>query len=117
MIKEQLDRIGTLGSVFAGLCCIGTPALLAFLSAAGLGFLINDAVLLPAMGVFLVITGYGLAASRKVHGRNEPLIVFAISVAVIAVTIWFSTVGVVIGLIGLITSTVWNIICQRRCAA
>jgi len=116
MIKEHLDKIGMPGSVFATLCCIGTPALLSFLSAIGLGFLINDLILLPLLGLSLVLTGYGLAASKKRHGRNEPLIVFGISSALIVAAIWFSTIGVVIGLIGLIASTVMNIVYQRRCA-
>lgn len=116
-MKEQLDKVGAFGSIFAALCCIGTPALLAFLSAIGLGFLINDAILLPLLAAFLILTGYGLAVSRKRHGRKEPLIVFGISAAVIVITMWFSTIGVIAGLIGLIASTVMNIVYQRRCAA
>jgi len=116
MIKEQLDKVGVVGSIFAALCCIGTPALLAFLSAIGLGFLINDLVLLPLLAVFLILTGYGLIVSRKRHGRKEPLIVFGVSAAVIVITMWFSTVGVIIGMIGLSLSTILNIVYQRGCA-
>lgn len=116
-MKEHLDKVGTLGSVFAALCCIGTPALLAFLASIGLGFLIHDLILLPALAVFLIITGYGLAASRKRHGRKEPLIVFGISAAVIVITIWFSTIGAIAGMIGLIASTVLNIVFRKKCVA
>jgi len=116
MIKEQMDKVGAFGSIFAVLCCIGTPAILAFLSAIGLGFLINDAILLPLLAVFLILTGYGLVVSKKRHGRKEPLIVFGVSAALIVITMWFSRIGVIVGLIGLITSTVLNIVYQRRCA-
>lgn len=115
-MKEHLDKVGAFGSIFAALCCIGTPALLAFLSAIGLGFLIHDLILLPALVGFLVLTGYGLMISKKRHDRKEPSIVFGISAAVIVITMWFSTIGVLIGMIGLIVSTVLNIVYQKRCS-
>ncbi len=116
MIKENLDKIGMPGSIFAALCCIGTPALLSFLTAIGMGFLINDLILFPLLGLFLAVTGYGLAMSKKRHGRNQPLIIFGVSTALIVITIWFSAIGVIIGLAGLVGSTVLNIVYQRRCA-
>ena len=115
MIKDQLDKVGVLGSILAALCCIGTPALLAFLSAIGLGFLIHDVVLLPLLAGFLILTGYGLAVSKKRHGRKEPLIVFGVSAAVIVTAMWFSTVGVIIGMVGLSLSTILNIVYQKSC--
>lgn len=51
-MKAYLDKVGPLGSIFAALCCIGTPGLVAFLSAIGVGFLINDAILLPLLVFF-----------------------------------------------------------------
>jgi mercuric ion transport protein len=117
MIKENLDKLGTPGSIFAALCCIGTPALLAFLTSVGLGFLINDMILIPLLVLFLAITGYGLAASKKRHGRSEPLMLFGTSAALIVITVWFSAIGVIVGLVGLVASTVLNIVYQRRCAA
>ena len=117
MKKENLDKLGMPGSIFAALCCIGTPAILAFLASIGLGFLINDFVLIPALFGFLALTGYGLAASKNRHGRKEPLMLFGVSAAVIVITLWFSAVGVIIGLVGLVGSTILNIVYQRRCAA
>jgi len=115
-MKEHMDKVGAFGSIFAALCCIGTPALLAFLASIGLGFVINDLILLPALALFLVLTGYGLIASKKRHGRKEPLIVFGVSSAVIVISVWFTTIGVIVGLTGLVTSTIMNIVYQRRCA-
>ena len=117
MIKENLDKVGMPGSIFAALCCIGTPAALAFLTSIGLGFIINDAILIPALIGFLALTGYGLAASKKRHGRKEPLMIFGASAALIVITVWFSAIGVIVGLVGLVGSTVMNIVYQRRCAA
>jgi len=114
-MKEHMDKVGVAGSIFAALCCIGTPALLAFLAAIGLGFMINDLVLLPLLFGFLILTGYGLLASRKRHGRKEPMIVFGVSAGVIVVTMWFSSIGVIIGIVGLVSSTIMNIVYQKRC--
>lgn len=58
--KRHLDKIGVGGSLFAALCCLGFPALLAILSAVGLGFLVNDAVLIPLLVLFLLVTLWGL---------------------------------------------------------
>lgn len=115
MIKDQLDKVGVLGSIFAALCCIGTPALLAFLSSIGLGFLIHDIVLLPLLAGFLILTGYGLAVSKNRHGRKEPLMIYGISSALIMITIWFSSVGVIVGMVGLSLSTILNIVYQKSC--
>jgi hypothetical protein len=46
--------LSSLGSAFAALCCAGAPAILGALSAMGLGFLINDLILVPRLALFLV---------------------------------------------------------------
>jgi mercuric ion transport protein len=67
--QRNLDKIGIGGAAFAALCCLGFPALLAVVSAVGLGFLINDAVLLPLLGVSLSITLWGLYRGTRHHHR------------------------------------------------
>ena len=69
-IPRNLDKIGVLGSVFTALCCLGLPALLTILSAVGLGFLINDAILLPLLVIFLAITVVGLIPGMGHPGRQ-----------------------------------------------
>ncbi len=118
MVKEKpLDVVGTVGATFAGLCCVGMPVVLALLSAIGLGFLASHMIFVPLMVLFLILTGYSLAASWKRHGRKEPLTLFGVSAAVIAVTMWFSSIGFVTGLAGVIAATVMNNVYLRRCAA
>lgn len=112
-----MDIIGATGSTVAGLCCVGMPLVLTALTAVGLGFLASHLIFVPLMVLFLILTGYSLTASRKRHGRKEPLILFGVSAAVIAVTMWFSSIGFVTGLAGVIAATVMNIVYQRRCAA
>jgi mercuric ion transport protein len=66
--KHHLDKIGVGGSLFAALCCLGFPALLSIISAIGLGFLINDAILQPMLIVFLLVSVFGLLLGMRHHG-------------------------------------------------
>lgn len=56
------DKVGVVGTTVSALCCLGTPALVSVLSALGLGFLINDAVLVPLLlgSLILVKPGGGI---------------------------------------------------------
>lgn len=61
-MKNKFAITGFTGALFAALCCF-TPFLPIVLPAIGLGglmgYIYNDAVLLPALAIFLVIAGYG----------------------------------------------------------
>ena len=60
-MKDRLLQVGIIGSIIAALCCF-TPVLVILFGAVGLSALIGylDLVLLPALAIFLVITGYAL---------------------------------------------------------
>lgn len=60
-MKDRLLRVGVVGSIIAALCCF-TPILVILLGVVGLSSLTGhlDIVLLPALAIFLVITGYAL---------------------------------------------------------
>ena len=66
-MRDKLLRVGVVGSAVAALCCF-TPVLVWLLAALGLsaygGYL--DLILLPALLVFLAITGYAIWR-RKSH--------------------------------------------------
>ena len=85
--KRHLDKIGVGGSLFAALCCLGFPALVAILSAIGLGFLINDDILRPLMIVFLLVAILGLALGMRHHGSPWALIVGILSAVALYVFI------------------------------
>ena len=61
MENSRLLKIGIVGSVVAAICCF-TPILVIILGAIGLSALVGvlDYVLLPALGLFLIMTGYAL---------------------------------------------------------
>lgn len=60
-MPDKLLKVGIIGSVIAAICCF-TPALAILLGAVGLAAIVGwlDMVLLPALVVFLAITGYAL---------------------------------------------------------
>src|SRR6266545_6303326 len=72
--QRHLDKIGVGGSLFAALCCLGFPALLSIISAIGLGFLIRDAVLMPLLLAFLVLTLVGLFLGMRHHHQPWALV-------------------------------------------
>lgn len=61
MRDATLLRTGIMGSVIAALCCF-TPILVVLLGTVGLSAIVGwlDYILLPALGVFVVITFYAL---------------------------------------------------------
>ena len=60
-LNNKLLIVGIVGSILAALCCF-TPLLPIVLGALGmtglLGILYNDAILLPLLAGFLLLTGY-----------------------------------------------------------
>ena len=114
--RRHLDKFGVGGSVFSALCCLGFPALLSLLTVIGLGFLINDAILLPLLGVFLLITIAGLEMERRRHHKPGALILGIISAAALALFIFPFDNGVLAGLsiVGLIVASVLNVVLQQR---
>jgi len=113
--KRHLDKIGIGGSLFAALCCLGFPALLAILSAAGLGFLINDAVLIPLLVVFLAVTLWGLYLGKGHHGSWNPFFVGIAGAALTGISIAFGS-GLLagVGIAGLVAASVLNVWLKTR---
>jgi mercuric ion transport protein len=77
--NRQIDKLGVGGSIFssfiAGLCCLGPPAIMSILSAFGLTFLINNAILQPIMIVFLLLSVFGLVLGWRHHGSPWAFII------------------------------------------
>lgn len=76
---RHVDKVGVAGSIVASLCCLGVSAVVSVLSAVGLGFIINDAVLAPLLLVFLAITLAGLTLGFRRHHRPWALWLGAIA--------------------------------------
>src|SRR5438128_11446196 len=114
--KKHTDKVGIAGSIFAALCCLGFPALLSILSAIGLGFLINDAVLLPLLIVFLLVTLLGLALGMREHHRASALLIGIASAAGVFIFIFiaFNKVLAAISVTGLVIATILNVRLRLR---
>lgn len=65
MTNNRLLRNGIIGTVIMALCCF-TPILVILLGTIGLSAIIGylDIVLLPALGIFILITLYALWKRR-----------------------------------------------------
>jgi len=69
MKKSTLLRTGVIGTILAALCCF-TPLLVVLLGAVGLSAWVGhlDAVLLPALVIFIALTIYALIRKDKGEG-------------------------------------------------
>jgi len=114
--KKHTDKVGVVGSIFAALCCLGFPALLSILSAIGLGFLINDAVLLPLLIIFLLVTVAGLTLGMREHHLPSAFVVGIISAAGVFIFIFvaFNKVSATISVLGLVIASILNVVLRQR---
>ncbi len=102
------DKLGFLGTLFASLCCLGVSVVIAPLTAIGLGFLINDLILLPLVLVFLLITLWGLYTGWKRHGVRLPLFLGIFAAVLLIPSFFISAYLATFLLILLLAATIWN---------
>ncbi len=112
-IWKQLT--GSIGSLITGLCCLGFAPALGLLTALGVGFLINDLILIPLLAVFLGISIWDLKAASRSHGDKRLLWLGIIFALVAFITLWFAPAVAYLGLIGLFSVSIWNIYKVRTC--
>ena len=117
---RQIDKIGVggslFGSFFAGLCCLGPPALMSILSASGLTFLINNAILQPILIVFLLLAVFGLVLGMRHHGNPWALII-GVPGAVTAYVfryVFSNSLLAWVGIAGLVIASLLNVFLRRR---
>lgn len=110
-VDQHLDKVGVGGSLFAALCCLGFSALLSILSAVGLGFLINDAILLPLLVVFLALALYGLYRGYQTHRKPGAVILGGASAVALLIflLVFFSRPLTYLAIAGLVTASVLNV--------
>ncbi len=102
------DKLGFLGTLFASLCCLGVSIVIAPLTAIGLGFLINDLILLPLVLVFLLITLWGLYAGWKRHGVRPPFFLGIFAAVFFIPSFFINAYLAAFLLILLLAATIWN---------
>jgi mercuric ion transport protein len=114
--KRHLDKVGIGGALFAGLCCLGFPALISVVSAIGLGFLINDTILMPLLGISLLVTLAGLYLGLRHHGSWWAFILGAASAVAlfIFIAVAMNKVLAYASIAGLVTASFLNVWLQMR---
>jgi mercuric ion transport protein len=117
LVRRHADKLGTGGSLFAALCCLGTPAVVTFAAAIGAGFLVNDTILLPLLAICLFAALWGLDQGRKVYRDPRPLRLGAAGRVLLAGGVLPGGWMVALGAVLLIAGTSWNVIARWRCMA
>ncbi|MHB1539820.1 MAG: MerC domain-containing protein [Steroidobacteraceae bacterium] len=116
-MSDLLKQLGSvLGALFAAACCLGLPVLRRALCAAGLGFLIHDAILIPLLAGFSVLNLWLLWRASARHGSRRP---FALGVAgggLAATGLYLHPIAAATGLGGLVAGSLWDVEIGRRFA-
>ncbi len=84
------------------------------LTAIGLGFLINDLILLPLVLVFLLTTLWGLYTGWKRHGVRLPFFLGIFAAVLLIPSFFVSAYFSSFLLVLLFVATIWNTIAVRR---
>lgn len=115
-MKLHLKKVGLAGSVFSLLCCLGFGPLIALLSAIGAGFLVNDAILVPLLVVFLVVGGIGFGVTYRRHRRKGPLLAHISGAVVVFLFtfVLFAAPLVWLGIAGLFFASFWDFVIGTR---
>lgn len=115
---------GLIGAVVTTACCLGVPVILTAMGAAGLGFLIHDAYLLPLFVVFAGYSLWTLFRSARRHGNVVPFWLGLAGGLAGVVGLWLLVTGfypkswlIYVGLTVLVAGSVWDAVNGRRAAA
>lgn len=114
--RDQIDKVGILGAAFAALCCLGVSAVLSVVSAIGLGFLANDAILLPLMIVSLLVTGWSLISGYRLHHNLTALVLGALGGIGLLVFTFLHQMRplAIMSIVLLVAASVANVVFLRR---
>jgi mercuric ion transport protein len=121
-VKELIKQLSAIfGAGVAAACCLGVPVVLAAVGAAGLGFLINDAYLVPLFLIFVALSLWLLYRSAR---RQVSLVPFWVALAgglAAAIALSLTVTGfypgswpTYLGLAVLVAATIWDAVNGRR---
>ena len=106
--------IGSSSSLVGGACCLGLTPLLSGLTAAGLGFLINDLILLPLLTIALTFTLWALWSASRRHKLKTPFYIAIVASAIAFAGLWVFVPLSYAGFTVLFGTTIWDYIAGRR---
>ncbi|MDZ7630080.1 MAG: MerC domain-containing protein [Gemmatimonadaceae bacterium] len=107
------DGAGVFGAVLAALCCAGTPIVVSVITAVGLGFLRNDAILWPVMLASLAVALWGFWQGVRVHRNTAPALLGTVGAISLASGVIFvhgpvARPMIYVGALLLLGATLWN---------
>lgn len=112
---------GLLGTGFAAACCLGLPVILSAIGAAGLGFIVKDAYLMPIFAAFVFFTLWQLNSDCNRHADIRPFYLSAVMglLAIIfmflmVTSIYANTTLLYLSLSGLVAGSIWDIVNSRK---
>jgi len=114
---------GLLGSAFAAACCLGLPLVLSAVGALGLGFIVQDAYLMPLFAAFVIFTLWQLYRSANSKTRMQPFWLGLVAAIISIVAMWFTVTGIypltwliILSLVTLLGASLWDILAGRHSA-
>jgi mercuric ion transport protein len=99
---------GSGSSLLVGACCLGLTPVLGALSAIGLGFVINDLILLPLLALTLGFTLWSLWQSGTRHGMRAPFYTGVVASITAFAGLWVFVPLSYAGFLLLLATTVWD---------
>ncbi len=120
--KGALASIGSFGSALTvGLCPVCIPAIGAFLSSVGLGFLTQETILKPMLIALLAVALLGFYWSYvKVHHKTGPLlggVVMSVALYTGRYIYFGPAINLVLmygGIAGIVAVSIWNIMLKKN---
>jgi hypothetical protein len=102
-------------TLFTTACCVGVPAAVSLVSAAGVGYLLTDRYLQPLLIIVLLITIGASALTFRRHRNAVPLIVTALSGGTVYWFIYrdYQVPIVWVGAAAMIAAQVWDVLAVR----
>lgn len=121
-MKKFLEQFaGLIGAGIAAACCLGIPAVLTALGAAGLGFLVRDAYLFPLFVGFVALALWSLYRATRAHRDRRPFVLGLAGGLVASGALWLQVTGlyplpwlVYLGLGMLLSGSLWDLVNGRR---
>jgi|GEM_PF-368423 len=121
-MKEKLGQwLGNFGALFAAACCLGLPLVLSAVTAVGLGFILDDALLFPLFAASLAVSlWFSYHRGRQIK-ELTPFWVAGGGALLATFALWFTVTGlspqnwaVYVGLAIFLGAQVWGAIREKQ---
>jgi mercuric ion transport protein len=86
--------LGAFGAVIAAACCLGAPLVLGAMGAVGLGFLVQDAYLLPLFAGFVALIVWAQYRSGRARQHLQPFYVSLVGGVIATVALGLMVTGI-----------------------